>query len=201
MLYFFHIIATNICGMFSNFNEGFQSVDSNNCHMKNIAFGGDLEYVGLLNCSSNASAYDIVDESSVCTTYPSEDSCQLGSSGGWPIYDKEVDALVGVLSTLKDCTDLSVNTQISNELGWMRKITCENQTDTNEIINICSMYKMTSQILKTEGRLTELNIVSETRSLLKSRWLYSSNVSTNPSVVPSNSEISDAIFNTRQYTI
>lgn len=89
-------------------------MDSHQYPMDNIAYDRDLEYVDLMNCSSSAGT--VFDDSVLCTTCPSEGSSWLGSAGGGPIYDEENDVLVGVMSALKDCTGLSINSRISNEV-------------------------------------------------------------------------------------
>jgi len=153
---------TNLCYISIILYEGFGSAGSNQCPVKNIAFDGDLESFCLTNCSLSDST--MFENSVICATCPSESSCLLGSAGGGPIYDEKSDVLVGVMSSLKDYTNLTINPRISNELTWIIDTICTNQIQTSDIPTFCSTSETTWKISRREGSLRTLDIASETLS-------------------------------------
>lgn len=87
-----------------------------------------VNYVTNSDCTSKYSYDDEeITDSMMCATDDGKDSCQ-GDSGG-PLYDKDIKAVVGVVSWGEGCANENypgVYSRVSDQYDWIKEVICEN---------------------------------------------------------------------------
>mmetsp|Transcript_10860 Transcript_10860/g.16413 ORF Transcript_10860/g.16413 Transcript_10860/m.16413 type:complete len:743 (-) Transcript_10860:421-2649(-) len=97
----------------------------------------ELAFVPRNTCNSNSAYNGEINQFMMCAADPGQDSCQ-GDSGG-PLYDKENQALVGVVSWGYGCAAPSypgVYAQVSARFAWIKSTVCSSHS--NPLPSFCS---------------------------------------------------------------
>ncbi|GFH50147.1 hypothetical protein CTEN210_06623 [Chaetoceros tenuissimus] len=100
----------------------------------------DLGFISQRMCKDKYKGLSKITDNMLCATGPDKDSCS-GDSGG-PLYDKENDKVVGVVSWGEGCADPQypgVYAKISSQAEWIQETICSDTTDV-EVLSFCEGY-------------------------------------------------------------